>query len=182
MSQNVPDNNEMVKAMVHLAKATGDSAHFAGTLSKCIDIIGAHPEIMRFLADPAVSARGKEEALHELLTPAASGVIHLILLLAETGYSSRLIPLRDQFFEALSMLSQKHTGELTSAVPVKEEILLQIEKEISRILLRKVSLRTRIDKTLLGGIKVQVGEMVFDGTVDTQVERMQQALLKGDAA
>jgi F-type H+-transporting ATPase subunit delta len=41
---------------------------------------------------------------------------------------------------------------------------------------RKIELEQVVDKTLIGGIKVQIGDMVYDGSVRSGLERMKEAL------
>ena len=56
------------------------------------------------------------------------------------------------------------------------DIARLIEKEIERQTERKVELASRVDDDILGGIVLQVGNMVLDASIRSRVEKLRKSV------
>jgi F-type H+-transporting ATPase subunit delta len=68
-------------------------------------------------------------------------------------------------------------GLVYSASPLKEEELALLKKTLEDKLQAKVSLETRTEPSLLGGVKVAIDGKVYDGTLLSKVEALRVRLL-----
>ena len=57
--------------------------------------------------------------------------------------------------------------------------LNEIEKAVSQKEGKKVLLNQKLDTSLLGGIKVVIGDRVYDGSLKNKINSLQSELLKG---
>ena len=64
-------------------------------------------------------------------------------------------------------------GLIYTAFPLEEKTLLKIKNKISQIENRDVDLITRIDPSLIGGVKVVINSHIYDGSIKNQIEKMQ---------
>jgi len=67
-------------------------------------------------------------------------------------------------------------GMVVSAVPLEPQSIRQLESTLSRVVQKQVVLETRVDHEVLGGVSTQVGSVVFDGTLRTQLDDLKRAL------
>jgi len=67
-------------------------------------------------------------------------------------------------------------AELVSAFDVTDKQLTKISKALQKRLGRKVSLKARIDETLIGGAIVRAGDVVIDGSVSGRLNSLSNAL------
>ena len=182
MSQRKQHNQEKIaNALTQLILAMHDPEDFAGRFSGIVNEIGGNSGIREFLSNPAINAEGRNAALHDLFQSAGADACHLALMLVERGMLNELSTLRDMVMNELAANSQRITGEVVSAAPLSEDILRNIRDEVVRITGHEVFLKARVDKGLLGGIRIQVGDMIIDGSIDYQIDMLQQALTGGDA-
>lgn len=61
---------------------------------------------------------------------------------------------------------------------IDEETMSSIVQGIEKTTGKKVELRTETDKELLGGLKLRVGNTIFDGTIANQMAKMKKVLLQ----
>ena len=59
------------------------------------------------------------------------------------------------------------------------DTLNEIEKAVSQKEGKKVLLNQKLDTSLLGGIKVVIGDRVYDGSLKNKINSLQSELLKG---
>lgn len=61
---------------------------------------------------------------------------------------------------------------------IDEDTMSSIVQGIEKSTGKSVELRTRMDKKLLGGLKLRVGNTIFDGTIANQMVKMKKVLLQ----
>lgn len=164
-------------ALLAIARANVVMESITSDLQYLIEFIRAHASVRRFLANDDLTALGKQHALSELL----DGHIHPLLvqftlLLANAGDVDLLSDIATAYAVA-SMDQKTAVGEVQSAVPLSAERIAAMEEEISLQLGGTVSLQPRVMTNILGGIRVKVGNIVIDGTLDTQLEEARRLLV-----
>ena len=63
---------------------------------------------------------------------------------------------------------------ITSAVELDDKTVKAIRKEIEDQTGRKTELTTKVDPDVLGGLAMQVGNMIMDGAVRGRLERLRR--------
>lgn len=63
-----------------------------------------------------------------------------------------------------------------TAVPMDENILLQLQSKLSALSGRNVRLKNEIKQDLIGGVLISMGDKIIDGTIKNQLERMKEQL------
>ncbi|MEI2415996.1 F0F1 ATP synthase subunit delta [Orrella sp. JC864] len=139
--------------------------------------VAAHPEVGSALSDPRLSSAQRAELFAGLLRgelPQAGR--NFIVLLAEND-RLLLLPEIARQFEALR---NRHEGvavaEITSAFEMDDtqvkELLAGLEKKFGT----KLTAQVKVDPSLIGGVRVAVGDQVLDTSVQAQLARMRDTL------
>jgi F-type H+-transporting ATPase subunit delta len=157
-------------ALLALARANNAVEDVRKDLSHLVGFVRANAAVRQFLDAGDVTTPGKQHALAGLL----GGRIHPLLvqfalLLAATGDIGLLGEIATAC-TAAGADQQTTTGEIQSAVPLSADRIRAIEEEIAIRLGHPVHLEPRVMNNILGGIRVKVGDVVIDGTLDTQLE------------
>lgn len=87
-----------------------------------------------------------------------------------------------EILSSLEALYDEQTGrvraEVTSASPLDDAALEQLKAHLLSVTGKKeVILETQVDPELIGGIVTRVGDLVFDGSIQTQLRLIRQKLL-----
>lgn len=69
--------------------------------------------------------------------------------------------------------------EAVSAVPLTDEQRAALKATLERRLGRQVELSTREDASLLGGLRITVGDRVIDTTIKTRLAEMKKSVCEG---
>ena len=107
------------------------------------------------------------------LTPIVS---KLLILLADRD---RLVLLKDVSATYRGFLADRQNvvhAEVTSAEPLSDERIQAIEQRLATVTGKRVSMTTRVDKDIIGGVVARVGSTVYDASIATQLKKNTRAL------
>ena len=105
-------------------------------------------------------------------------VLNFLKLLVQ----SRRIRYIDDIVKSYINLSNQYLGieegMIYTPYELTDQQIQDIEKAISQKENKKVTLKVSIDPSLLGGIKVQIANRIYDGTIKNKVEMLKKELLR----
>lgn len=154
-------------------RAGADLAAFA-------DLVAAHPDLQRVLANPVVPAPALHQVVGELaarlgLTPAVS---KLLLMLADRSRLGLLPDLVSVYRERLMDHQQVVRAEITTATPLAQDRVDELQQRLSRATGRDVRMTTKVDPALIAGVVARMGGTVYDGSIATQLATLRGTLLQ----
>ncbi len=147
-------------------------------LSAVAELFQAHPDLSRVLLNPAVPAANKRELIVQLmdrLQPSAP-VRKLLLLLAERGRFELFADMVDVYRQRLREHLRIVQAEVTTAAPLAPEEQAHLQQRLSASTGRTVTMTTRVDPAIIGGVITRIGSTVYDGSVATQLAALRQRL------
>ena len=71
------------------------------------------------------------------------------------------------------------SAEVTTATPLDSAHEERLREALSRRTGREVRLEIKVDASLIGGAVAKVGDLVFDGSLRTQLSKLRANLTKG---
>lgn len=166
------------KAVLDLARQGGTPL---GDWQQRLDLLAAlvsYPPIRQAIEDPRQTAEQSRQLIIDALGPElAPEGINLVSLLIENGRLS-LAPQIAELYAAMRAEAEGTVdAEVVSATELDADQKGRIAEALSRRLGRRVKLTTRIDETLMGGAVIRAGDLVIDGSVRSQLERLSRALV-----
>lgn len=148
------------------------------SLDAVAGLIASSDDFSRFLKSPTISADAKSETLEVILGKAKTPefVANTLRLVAKNGRLFAL-PAIIAAYKALAAEARNEvTADVASATPLSKEQ----EKELAKVLKDKVgksvSLNTRVDESLIGGLVVKVGSKMIDTSLKTKLSAMKIAM------
>ena len=185
VSQRWADDRDLGDATESLAvEAVVASAEAGGRLDALED------ELFRFgrvvAADSglrdALSAHGGDEdakvALVEALLEgkASPEAILLVLQAAVSPRGRRFGPVLESYLAIAAMRREQLTATVTAAFPLDDVQAQRLARALSAIYGRTVQINVVLDPAVVGGIRVQVGDEVVDGTILRRLQEAERAL------
>ncbi|WP_347057703.1 F0F1 ATP synthase subunit delta [Blastococcus sp. HT6-30] len=176
---------DLVEAAMTLAtEAALDAADLRGELDGVEDelfrfgrIVTGDRELSRVLSDRTASAQGKTELLDRLLSGRVSPVTELLLRNVLTGSHAGTAGVA---IERLSEVASRRRGQsvarVTTAVPLTPSQEQRLVDVLSRLYRRTIGLQVTVDPAIVGGLVVQVGDEVIDGSIAHRLEAARRQL------
>jgi F-type H+-transporting ATPase subunit delta len=149
-------------------------------LAGFVDLFTQHPTLAKVLLNPAVPVKRKQATVAELTgrLKTSSILAKLIMLLAERDRLVLLPDLLASYRERLLDHQQVVRAEVTTAVPLAADRTRAIEQGLAQLTGRTVTLATKVNPSIIGGVVARIGSTVYDGSVTTQLQKMKQRLVE----
>jgi F-type H+-transporting ATPase subunit delta len=147
-------------------------------LGEFAEALSENRDLQVFLFSPYFSSGEKQKGVTSIVTEADERFVNFLELLAERHRMPALFRIKREFDALWADENQLLPVTVTSAVELDEGLVDEIGKRIQDQTGRKVELSSNVDPDVLGGLKVQVGNMVLDGTVRNRLERLRKQVSK----
>lgn len=135
------------------------------------------PELRDALADPRRSGEDKAKLVAGLLEGKATPeTIRLGALAAANPRGQRFAQALQRYSEAAARRREHLTALVTSAAPLDEEHTERLTRALTRTYGKQVQVNVVVDPEVLGGLRVQVGDEVIDGTVARRLDDARRAM------
>lgn len=169
------------KALVQLGSENGLVEQFSRELKAVKDLIAGSAELAAVLGNPAFTAEQKKQVVKELVVRlgCCELVSNFLLLLVDKNRIAFL----PQIAETYEQLADEQSGVvrplITTAFPLDEGQIAAIGTALEQKTGKKVVPQVSVDQSLVGGVVAQIGDIVYDCSVKTQLTRIHDILQKG---
>jgi F-type H+-transporting ATPase subunit delta len=167
------------------ARALFEAAKEHDVLDRVRDELGEFAEALEdnrslqvFLFSPYFSSDEKRDGVKKIVSDADERTVNFLELLAERHRMPAIFRIKREFDALWADENQLLPVTVTSAVELDEGLVEDIGKRIQEQTGRKVELSSNVDPDVLGGLMVQVGNMVLDDTVRNKLERLRKQVAK----
>lgn len=129
------------------------------------------------ITHPQVSKEEKKEILSSVFKEkVSSSVLNFCFITVDKGRESYL-PEISKEYTILSNLEQGIIeAQAISAISMSDEELKSLEEKFSKQLNKTVIMKPKVDKSILGGVMVKLGDRVIDGSIKGRLESIQKEL------
>src|SRR5680860_107452 len=147
-------------------------------LGEFADVLADNRELQVFFFSPYFSSQEKKDGIAKLVTDADDNFVRFLELLAERHRVPAVFRIRRAFDEMWAEENKLLPVTVTSAVELDDQLVQDIGKRITEQTDRKVDLSSKVDPDVLGGIVLQVGNMVLDASVRHRLEALRKQVVK----
>ena len=169
------------RALFDLARERNQVDAVGKELAATAEVVAAQPQLLAFLSRPWVSATAKKGATADLagqlgLSPLTRDFLGLIGARSRADHLSAIAAA----YRALDDAAKNRVRvKLRTAVALTEAEREKLRARLSRVLQGKeMVIEEVVDASLLGGFVAEVGSMILDGSLDTQLDRMRDQLAR----
>ena len=156
--------------------SSGDIEGTAGWIDQLADL-AATPLLQQFAADPKVSSDQVFDLIAGLLPQGLPDHgKNFLRTVIDNGRLAALPEVAVQYRALKNVRNGASDAVIYSAFPIDEASLNDVGVALQRRFGRQLNLRVESDPSLIGGIRVVVGDEVLDTSVKARLEQMKAAL------
>jgi F-type H+-transporting ATPase subunit delta len=140
--------------------------------------VEAAPELKDVLQNPAYTREQRRTVVQKVAEALALAEepANLLFLMGDRNRLAALPQVVGAFRELADQELGRLRARVTSAVPLADAEVAAIAEKLSVTTSKKVIIERAVDPAILGGVVAQVGSLVYDGSLRTQLEDLRKTL------
>jgi F-type H+-transporting ATPase subunit delta len=165
------------QALYQEAAATGDAERIDEDMQSVQESLDASRELDLFFRSPLIAREKKDAVIGKLFDgKVAPLTVRLMRLLVEKGREDLLPAVVRQYSELRDERLGVVEATVKTAMPLDEAERDALRKALEGRTGKKVRLKTDVVPELIGGAVVRIGDRVYDGSVQHQLESLREQL------
>jgi len=166
------------EALFDVAKEKDKLDEVRSEIADFADALEEDQEMQVFFFSPTFSSEEKREGLEKAISGATEEFRNFLDLLIEKHRMAVLFRIRRSFEKMWRAENRKIDVTVTSAIELDPEIAKRIGKAIEEQTGQSVELTSRVDDAILGGLVLQVGNMVLDASIRNRLEKLRKSVAR----
>jgi ATP synthase F1 delta subunit len=164
------------EALFEVAREKGKLDAIGTDLAQFVDAVEDDRDLQVFFFSPHFSSAEKIEGLRRAISGADSELVNFLELLVEKGRMTEIFRMRRELEKLWKVENKRIDVTVTSAVELDPAVVAKVGEEIERQTGQRVELASRVDGEILGGIVLQVGNMVLDASIRSRLEKLRKSV------
>jgi F-type H+-transporting ATPase subunit delta len=166
------------QGLINSAKSVQEFDALYAELNEFDKFLSTQPKLQDTLQSPFLPAAKKKDIAAQILERSTVGekTKRFLLLLVE---NARLMLLPD-ILEFLPAFWNEEQGiatfEVSSVIPLETDQKKRLEEKLAQLEMRPVALSYKLDPSLIGGISIRKGNIVYDASIQGDLERIKQKI------
>ncbi len=180
------------RALFEIARDMHQDEVIEAELESLASALKSSPEIEKFLTNPRLKVEEKKSFLGRIYQalpakpemklsgqePVRDILLNFFLVLFEKNRFYLIHEIAVHFKRVADEAQGQGVAEICTAVPLKADAQAAIVNRLEKIAGYKITVRNKVDPSLIGGVMVKVRNKVIDDTVRYKIEQFKKELTK----
>ena len=161
-------------ALADVAIDRGETNEVKAEIDAWADLFKSNPQLTEVFGNPTVQYDQKRKVLEELISKSRSleTTASFLRVLLSNQRLAQLTAVAEKFGLILDERAGIVAADVTTARPVSANLQSALHDALVKETGRKVRLSFATDEAIIGGVVARIGSTVFDGSVQSQLERL----------
>ncbi|MEO6988370.1 MAG: ATP synthase F1 subunit delta [Aquihabitans sp.] len=165
------------EALFAVARAEGPLAEIEDELFRVAQVVKGNDELRDKLADPNIPVAMRQQVIVDLLDGKAQpATVNLVSMVVGNGRIRELPAIVDALVARTAQEANKEVAEVRSAITLTADQKSRLADALGSATGKQIDVRVIVDPSLKGGLVAQVGDTVFDGSVNRRLDQLKNAL------
>jgi len=162
------------RSLFEVASEKGALERVHEELGQFADALSESRDLQLFLFSPYFSSQEKKDGIARLVQDADPHLVRFLELLAERHRMPVVFRIRRAVDQLWATENKLLPVSVISAVALDEQLVTGIGQRIEEQTGQRVALTSTVDPEVLGGLVLQVGNMVLDASIRNRLEQLRK--------
>jgi F-type H+-transporting ATPase subunit delta len=166
------------KALFRMAQESKELSRWQSDLRKVDDLL-KDKALVALLENKQTPWTERQKAFEQRLADGNPRLVKLVYLLVNKNRLAQISEISEEFQRLVDNyrgIEGAETAEVTTAIPLDNDYQLKLARRITEIIGKPVVLKTKVDSSIIGGIVIQVGDKLIDGSIRSKLAAMRKEL------
>jgi F-type H+-transporting ATPase subunit delta len=172
------------KALLLIGQQDGQTERYRAELQSVAGLVAGDRRLDQAINNPLYESSARKRVLQSLIVRLkfSKAMESFLVLLFEKGRFSFLGHINDFYQKLSDELKGVARATVTSASELSTDAVERIRAALSQRTGKDLILDVKQDPRLIGGVITQIGDLVLDGSIRTQLLNMRESLKRGEGA
>ncbi len=168
---------EYAEALFMLALESGDSERYGEAVDTVYTVMRENPEYIEFLSSPAIPLAERCAAIDEAFSTLPEHVVSFMKLLCENSRTKSICECFEEYKKLAIAASGCVNASVVSAVELDENQKEKLVAKLEKVTGKKVDAVYTVDKTLIGGMRIELDGKLYDGSVSKRLSEVKDVII-----
>jgi len=180
--KNLAVARRYAKALLLISKEDGQTDAYRKELSGFADLMEQENALNQAITNPLYDTKSRRNVLQAILDRLgiSKTMKSFFLLLFDKGRIGFIGSINEFYQKLADELRGIARASLISATALSEDTVEKIQAALSKKTKKKIILEVAQNPELIGGIVTKIGDLVWDGSIKTQLANMRETLKRGE--
>jgi ATP synthase F1 delta subunit len=166
------------RSLFEVAKENDKLDEIHDELGQFVDELDSNRELQVYFFSPYFSSAEKKEGIGKVIENGDEHFVRFLELLAERHRLPAAFRIRREFDRLWAEENKLLPVTITSAVELDKDTVDDLGQKIQDQTGQKIDLTANVDPDLIGGLRMQVGNMVYDATIRGRLEKLRREVAR----
>ncbi|MBS4536442.1 F0F1 ATP synthase subunit delta [Clostridium sp. D2Q-14] len=165
------------EAFFEVAVETDNLEEFKEEISAVSKVLEEEEKLKIIFEHPKLSRDEKKDILNSLFKGKVSNeIMNLLYIVVDKGRERYIKAIEKEYIALANEKQGIVEGKAITAIKMEDSKLRELEEKLSKKFNKKFKLINEIDKDILGGVLVKIGDKVIDSSVKGQINKITKEL------
>ena len=164
------------ESLFGVARERGKTDVIREQLGQFAEALAANRDLELFFFSPYFSSKEKQEGLDLAVSGADPDLHNFLEMLIEKHRMPAIFRIRQRFDELWKEENELIEVTVTSAIELDPAVVEEVGAAVERQTGKAVELTSRVDDSIVGGLVLQVGNMVLDASIRNSLEKLRRSV------
>lgn len=165
-------------AMFEVAQEDNKLIEYGTQLEEIRQLFAAQPVLKAYMSNPQIQPTQKKELLNKVFGSDIEKSVHNFIFLL---IDKRRIALIEEIVGEYQALSNEvrniAVAHVTTASAINKKQQDALTAKLEAVTGKHIQLKLHIDKSIIGGVVVKIGDKLIDGSVTSQIKSLEKQLM-----
>ncbi|WP_139491087.1 F0F1 ATP synthase subunit delta [Brevibacillus dissolubilis] len=165
------------RALFEVANERGLVDQIETELKDILGVVQADQDLNQFLMHPHIAAAAKKEFVNDAFSKQVSEeTSNFLKVLVDNGREADLAGIVATYVQLSNEARGIADAVVTTAKPLSEAELAELAAQFGKTVNKTLRLQSVVDPAILGGVVVQIGDRLYDGSLKSKLEHFAHQL------
>ncbi|RKQ34375.1 F0F1 ATP synthase subunit delta [Oceanobacillus halophilus] len=151
---------------------------FVEEFSVVREVFETNEQLVTFLTHPGINNGKKKELIDKSFQGFQKDVVNTIKLLVERHHTVVIPAIIDAFLQRVNDAKGIADATVYSVRELTDDEKLKVKESfVKRLNKQEIRIQNIVDPSLMGGIKIRVGNTIYDGSISGKLKRFERNIL-----
>lgn len=160
------------EAIFSVGESNNNLKEIYNALNSLMEMYVKDKEFKNFINHPLISLEDKRDFLDKIYKDETEEVKNILFYLLEKGRISDIREIVAEYLKIFYAKNQILDVEATFAMELTEAQKAKLIENLEKSTKKKINIKVNVDKSIIGGGILKIGDKIIDGTIKTQLSTL----------